>query len=56
MDFEQKAKQRYEGAGGRAYHETKRSIPDAAYPWVARLRAKKIGPWVRPDDCVLESS
>ncbi len=54
MDFEQTAKQRYEGADGRAYHETKRSIPDEAYPWVARLRAKKISPHVRPDDCVLE--
>ncbi len=54
MDFEQRAKQRYEGADGRAYHETKRSIPDEAYPWVARLRAKKIAPYVNADDSVLE--
>ncbi len=54
MDFEQSAKQRYEGADGRAYHETKRSIPDEAYPWVARLRAMKISPHVRPEVCVLE--
>jgi len=54
MDFEQRAKQRYEGADGRAWHETKRSVPDEACPWIAKLRARKIAPHVNPDDIVLE--
>jgi SAM-dependent methyltransferase len=46
--------QRYEGAQGRQYHETKRAIPDAAFPWVARLRAEKLAPHVRSGDVVVE--
>lgn len=54
MSFEETVKEQYEGASGRAYHETKRSIPDKAYPWVARLRAKKIAPFVSCDSSVFE--
>jgi SAM-dependent methyltransferase len=54
MDFEDKAKQWYTGECGKAYQDTKRSIPRKAYPWVAKLRMEKISPYVRPDDCVLE--
>jgi SAM-dependent methyltransferase len=45
---------RYQGAAGRAYHQSKREIPPPAFPWVARLRAGKLAPWVRPEDTVLE--
>ena len=42
------------GQQGVDYHETKRHIPEDAYPWVAKLRSEKISPLVRPDDVVLE--
>ena len=54
MGFQEKTEQRYKGDSGRAYHEDKRSIPDAAYSWVARLRAAKIAPYVTASDTVLE--
>ncbi len=54
MDFEERTKQRYRADSGRLYHEGKRSIPEAAYPWVARLRAEKIAPYVTVTDTVLE--
>lgn len=54
MKFEEKIKQRYIGSQGRAYHETKRSIPDVAYSWIARLRTEKISPYINKDDIVLE--
>jgi SAM-dependent methyltransferase len=54
MTFEDKIKQRYSGEHGRFYHETKRSIPDSAYPWVVNLRAAKIQPNVSRTDIVLE--
>jgi len=54
MDFQERTEQRYKADSGRAYHEGKRSIPDAAYPWVARLRAEKITPYVKLEDIVLE--
>jgi len=52
--FQDKIKQRYSADMGKAYHDTKRFIPDCAYPWVARLRAEKITPYVRENDTVLE--
>ena len=48
------ARERYTGEAGRAYHESRFAIPDAAYPWVARLRARKVAPQVRPGDRVIE--
>ncbi len=44
----------YTGKTGRQYHEVKRSIPDAAIPWVANLRAKKISPEIDAKDVVFE--
>ncbi len=44
----------YRGEAGRRYHELKRGLPPAARPWVARLRAEKIQPYVRPTDAVFE--
>ena len=52
--LEDKAKERYQGDQGRRYHESKRGIPEEAFPWVARLRAAKIAPYLRPNDTVLE--
>lgn len=50
----QTAQQHYQGEAGRRYQEQKRGVPDVAVPWVARLRAEKIGPCVRSSDVVLE--
>jgi SAM-dependent methyltransferase len=44
----------YRGDAGHRYHEEKRGIPEAAYPWVARLRAAKFAPHVGPQETVLE--
>lgn len=44
----------YDGSAGRVYHEKKRGIPDAALPWVAQHRAKKIAPYIEPTDVVFE--
>jgi SAM-dependent methyltransferase len=44
----------YLGDAGRRYQAGKRAVPDAAYDWVARLRAEKFAPHVGTDDTVLE--
>ena len=54
MTFEQKIQQRYTGEQGKNYHQSKRLIPDIAYSWVARLRAKKIRPYISANDTVFE--
>ncbi len=46
--------QHYRAAAGQQYHGGKRALPAAALPWVARLRAEKFQPHVRPTDTVLE--
>jgi SAM-dependent methyltransferase len=51
---EQKAERHYTGEQGRQYHENKRGIPESAYPWVARLRALKISPYIHNSDVVFE--
>ena len=48
------AARHYQGEAGRAYHEGKRALPPAAFPWVARLRAEKFAPHIRPTDTVVE--
>jgi 2-polyprenyl-3-methyl-5-hydroxy-6-metoxy-1,4-benzoquinol methylase len=48
-----KTGQRYKGEEGRQYHQ-RRSIPDSAYQWVAKLRAEKISPEVKETDVILE--
>jgi SAM-dependent methyltransferase len=53
MAFDQ-AQRHYRGDAGRRYHLGKRGIPEAARPWVARLRERKFAPYVRGSDVVLE--
>lgn len=48
------AARHYQGDAGHAYHEGKRGIPPAAFPWVARLRAEKFAPHIRATDIVVE--
>ncbi len=48
------AARHYQGEAGRAYHEGKRGIPPEAFAWVARLRAEKFTPNIRPGDTVVE--
>jgi SAM-dependent methyltransferase len=48
------AEHHYRGDAGREYHSVKRGIPDAAYSWVARLRAAKFAGDVGPEDIVFE--
>jgi SAM-dependent methyltransferase len=47
-------RERYMGASGRYYHESRFAIPDAAYSWVARSRARKIAPHVSAGNTVIE--
>jgi SAM-dependent methyltransferase len=44
----------YRGEAGRAYHQRKRAVPPAAFPWVARFRAEKFQPNIKVTDTVLE--
>lgn len=44
----------YTGEAGKQYHHIKRAVPMAAVPWIARLRAEKIQPFVRGTDTVFE--
>lgn len=46
--------QRYQGQAGAAYHQGKRAISPQALPWVARLRAAKLQPYIPTDATVLE--
>lgn len=44
----------YQGEAGRRYHYDKRGIPEAAYAWISRLRARKFASYVRSGDVVFE--
>jgi SAM-dependent methyltransferase len=48
------ADRHYTGVAGQQYHVGKRSVPPNAISWIARLRAEKIQPHVRPTDTVFE--
>ena len=48
------ADRHYTGEAGQQYHLGKRSLPPNAVPWVARLRAAKIQPYIQPTDTVFE--
>ena len=50
----EQAERHYRGEAGKRYHMQKRAIPEAAIPWVTRLRAEKLAPHLRPSDVVLE--
>lgn len=51
---EEKATRHYVGEAGQQYHQQKRSIPESAFPWVAKLRAEKISPYLTETDTVFE--
>jgi len=51
---EEKATLHYTGEAGQNYHHGKRSIPESAFPWVAKLRAEKISPYISEADSVFE--
>ena len=44
----------YRGEAGQRYQQQKRAVPDAATPWVARLRAEKLQPFIKASDTVVE--
>ena len=48
------ADRHYVGEASQEYHEKKRAIPDVAMPWVARLRAEKLQPFIQKTDTVFE--
>ena len=50
----EQAQRHYQGEAGRRYQQFKRGIPDSAIGWIARLRAEKLAPSIRPTDVVLE--
>jgi len=50
----EQAQRHYRGEAGERYQLEKRAIPEAAIPWVARLRAEKISPRLAASDVVLE--
>jgi SAM-dependent methyltransferase len=50
----EQAERHYRGEAGKRYHGERRAIPEEAIPWVARLRAEKLAPHLRPSDTVLE--
>jgi SAM-dependent methyltransferase len=53
MPLEQ-AQRHYRGDTGRRYSQVKRGIPDRAFPWVSRLRARKFSGLIGAADVVLE--
>ena len=44
----------YRGEAGQRYQQQKRAVPDAAVPWVARLRAQKFQTFIKSADTVVE--
>jgi SAM-dependent methyltransferase len=50
----EQAERHYRDEAGARYQFEKRAIPEAALPWVARLRAAKISRHTRASDTVLE--
>jgi SAM-dependent methyltransferase len=50
----QPAIRHYRGEAGQRYHHEKRALPESAFPWVSRLRARKFAPHIRTSDVALE--
>lgn len=48
------ADRHYTGEAGRDYHQKKHILPPEAVAWIARLRAEKIQPHIKPTDIVFE--
>lgn len=45
--------EQYQGKQGEAYHKL-HAVPQAAHAWIAQSRSKKLAPYIKPDDVVLE--
>lgn len=54
MTFTDRIQEQYTGMQGQKYHATLNTVPDNAYPWVARTRARKMAPFVAAQHTVLE--
>ena len=52
--FARNVTQRYLDERGERYFELELSVPDVSYDWIARSRARKLAPYIRPSDIVLE--
>lgn len=48
------SEEHYRGEAGQRYQQEKRGVPERAIPWVARLRAEKFQPFIKPTDVVVE--
>ena len=48
------AEEHYRGEAGQRYQQQKRAVPEAAVPWVAKLRAEKFQPFIKSTDTVVE--
>lgn len=48
------SEEHYRGEAGQRYQQEKRGVPERAIPWVARLRAEKFRPFIKPTDVVVE--
>jgi SAM-dependent methyltransferase len=44
----------YRGEAGQRYQQQKRAVPEAAVPWVAKLRGEKFQPFIKSTDTVVE--
>jgi SAM-dependent methyltransferase len=44
----------YRGEAGQRYQQQKRAVPEAAMPWVTKLRAEKFQPFIQASDTVVE--
>jgi len=54
MEFTEKVEKQYLKSEGEQYHRTIHGIPENAFPWIAKLRVKKIRSFVKKEDVVLE--
>jgi SAM-dependent methyltransferase len=48
------SEQFYRGEAGRRYQQQKRAVPAEAIPWIARLRAEKLQPYIKTTDTIVE--
>ena len=48
------SEEHYRGEAGQHYQQQKRAVPEAAVPWVAKLRAEKFQPSIKLTDTVVE--
>ncbi len=54
MNFEDKVKKQYTGNQGKAYHDAKHVVPEAAEAWIIKHRAGKMSPFITEQNTVLE--